>query len=402
MLYLKIIIFFSALSGTASPVLSDTLRDQIHWANPNWTLAGWIIIGIILFIGLRVFLNVRREKKLQLHEKKISVDKFFLKCDENSLTEEESNKLMSILEHESIKKPHAIFDSMPLFEKCVHAEVNKLIFQRISREKRVEEGALLADIRKKLGFNYVSMDSPLISTRNISIGQIGSVYGTSPNVPGSYIKVIDHAVVSDKREFIFQIKYDIQKEDIYRISPGDRINFSFTRQNDGIYGIPVIVERGASAGVINLYHTLDLKRTQLRDDVRIDIDTEVPILFYSLKSPKYNEAGQLRKNSSFEGNMIDISGGGFSFECDTFLKQSDITAVNFELDGESFIDIMAQVVRVKTRETEINRFVIQCQFIELTHRKREKIIRYIFKQQRRIKFTESGRDIDDIMDQLVS
>ena len=83
----------------------------------------------------------------------------------------EIEKLRQLITHEMIPHPHTIFQSSALFDRCIDAEVRLLIVTKNNPDHLEDDERLLSNLRKKLGYSYLPLEHPLLSTRNIEIGQ---------------------------------------------------------------------------------------------------------------------------------------------------------------------------------------------------------------------------------------
>jgi c-di-GMP-binding flagellar brake protein YcgR len=357
-------------------VFSGREQNRLGWGKSAMQIALIFGAGMVVaaIVGLLVFLvRIYRHRD----EERVESETLFLESSERcGLTDEERERLYGLLSHQKVMASHTIFQSLPLFEQCMEAEVAALL--RSGRgEPDGRDEQILSDLRRKLGFTHLPLEHPLVSTRNITIGQTGSLFGKEGNRP-----MLNKVSVSDNNSFFFTIQYNVDKEEIYRISPGNAVRFIFARQHDGLYGVQVRVARVKEAGAIDLFHTLDLRRNQLRQYVRIE--TSLPMRF-RLLSTKDPDKSEIKRGHLMATRMSDISGGGMSFLCEQSLRLNDLISLNFDLPGVSFAGITGKIVHLTLREGKSGALVKHhVQFVNIEPRKRELIVKYVFEKERQL------------------
>jgi c-di-GMP-binding flagellar brake protein YcgR len=357
-------------------VFSGREQNRFGWGRSAMQIALIFGAGMVVaaIVGLLVFLVRTYQRR---DEEIVQSDNLFLeeslRC---GLTEEERDKLHGLLSHQKVMAPHTIFQSLQLFEQCVDAEVASLL-RSGSAEPDGQQEKVLSEMRRKLGFSHLPLEHPLVSTRNITIGQTGSLFGKEGNKP-----LFNKVSVADNNNFFFTIQYNVDKEEVYRITPGTAVRFIFARQRDGLYGVQVKVVNIKEAGAIDLLHTLDLRRNQLRQYVRID--TNLPMRF-RLLSTKDPDKSEIQRGQLIATRMSDISGGGMSFVCEQSLRLNDLISLNFDLPGVSFSGISGKIVHLTLRDIKGGAMVKHhVQFVNVEPRKREMIVKYVFEKERQL------------------
>ncbi len=363
------------LSGMNS-VFSGKEQNRLGWGRSAIQIAIVFGAGMIAaaIVGLLVFVlrNYRRRDEEHAQSENLFLESS-LRC---RLTDEEKEKLYGLLSRQKVMAAHTIFQSLPLFEQCLDAEVAALLKSGPVEPDGSEE-RILSDLRRKLGFSHLPLEHPLVSTRNITIGQTGSLFGKEGNRP-----LLNNVSVSDNNSFFFTVQYNIDKEEIYRILPGTVVRFVFARQNDGLYGVQVRVANVKEAGAIDLFHTMDMRRNQLRQYVRIE--TNLPMRF-RLLSTKDQDKSEIPRGQLVTSRMSDISGGGLSFLIEQSLRLNDLISLNFDLPGVSIAGISGKIVHLTLREGKNGALVKHhVQFVSIEPRKREQIVKYVFEKERHL------------------
>jgi c-di-GMP-binding flagellar brake protein YcgR len=238
-----------------------------------------------------------------------------------------------------------------------------------------EENALLSSIRHKAGFSHLPYEMPLMSTRNIAVGQVGSIFGKNHQAA-----LIQKASVVESNEFSFTLQYNVDKEDLVEIPLGSEIKFAFARQADGVYGVLTRVIADEGAGTLICTHSLNIRRNQLRQYVRIEMAGSVKMRLIKAADPQHSE---IREGQAAEARIADISGGGISFVFDKSFKVGDIISTAFSMPGGTFAGIQCKILRISLVEArDATRYRHHGLFLNIEPRKRDTIVKYVFEKQR--------------------
>lgn len=367
-------LFFSNLHTVFS---QEGLLDKLGWNTPRFALNVTILLILLMAFGTLVVINIHRFLKKRLEDKKQSATFFLENKERCHLDDAEAAFLTSLLRHQNVPEPHVIFQSLELFEKCLDSEVREILQSRPSGEDLKAKDAFISEIRRKIGFHHLPLEHPLVSTRNISMGQVGTAFGKNSNRP-----LVRKATVVENGPFSFRIQYDVEKEDVIRITAGQSLRFAFSRQNDGLYGVQTDVARAEQAGTVDLYHTIDMRRNQLRQFVRIETGLALKFRLVKTLDPLKSE---VKPGELIAARLADISGGGLSFLYEKPLRLGDVVSLNFDLPGASCAGMTGKIVHLSLREAKGGTlFKNHVQFVDIEPRKREKIINYIFEKERQI------------------
>lgn len=363
-------------AGSAQRLSAESLIEQIGWegAPTRIIIAVVLVLTSLLITMAAPYFRMRR--KMRKDQADVSGRLFEELSRKSDLYPSEVKRLQQLLTHEVIPFPHTIFQSVALFERCVDAEIRLLLLTNGDPGNLDDDEKTIAVIRKKLGYSYLPLEHPLLSTRNIEIGQSVGVYKVTGNTP-----LIQRAVVVSNKETYFRIEYDTDNEEPVHLLPGQEIKIAFARQGDGVYGIQVEICATDSASVIDCLHTLHFRRNQMRQFVRIEVN--LPIRVRPVPSQKTGATEAFPRY--VDAKLSDISGGGLSFLYEQpFVPGDDIT-MHFSLSTGKFSAIPGKILRVSLQEgksTTWYRHHIQFTNIESQHR--DRIIKYIFEKQRQI------------------
>ncbi len=365
--------FFSDLHSVFRDV---NVLGALGWNTPRFAINMAIVSVLAAAVVFAVVIAVRRTLRKKVESVGNLANLFSENVARCGLTDEEAALLDSIISRKKPAQPHTVFQSLQLFEACVDAEIRSLMESGAEFDEKKMRG-LFSDLRLKMGFSNLPLELPLASTRNISVGQAGSLFSAGNN------KIIFRKVtVSDNTAFYLTIKYNVEKEEVRRLAPGQSVRFAFARQNDGLYGIQAVISRADNQGFIDLLHTLEMKRNQLRQYVRIE--TSLPLSF-RLLSTQDPEKSEVKTGAVMNARLADISGGGLSFIFERSLRLGDTVSLNFNLPGAPCAGIVGKIVHLSLKEgKEKTLFKNHVQFVNIEPRKRERIISYIFEKERHI------------------
>ncbi|MDO5576256.1 MAG: PilZ domain-containing protein [Fibrobacter sp.] len=353
---------------------SSSLIQQIGWRKAEPAIIIGIVIIILLIVLILILIQVRRDKKRQKDETRFSKNMFREYVENTELNTEEKACLNRLLVYANTPNLHVIFQSASLFEQCLGTYVQELLDTH--SESIDDEEKILSSLRKKMGFSYLPLEHPLISSRNIEVGQKGTVFPETEKVI-----LIRSAVITLNKEYFFRIQYNSDKESAVQFYQGQKVRLVFARQSDGMYGITVEVFRVKGA-TVDFYHTMELKRNQLRQYARVDVN--LPLKFWIVKTEKENEKEKLT-GGQCDGKIVDISGGGLSFIYSKPLTPGDIVSFKFQLTTAHFSGVTAKVLRVSILEGgTADMYKHHVQFYSIEPKLREKIVKYIFEKQRQM------------------
>jgi hypothetical protein len=367
-------------AGWTLLIAAAGVRAQIEFGDMNWEgMGGPVIIAVMSgFLGaVIIFLAYYYYKRMREgHDEAVVLENRFHEAAERSgLTGAQSKRMRELVRHDPGVQPHVIFQSIVVFEQCVNREISEIIKRTSNPEVWKSEDEQVAGLRKKCGYSHLPIEHPLVSTRNMIIGQRGQVFGSNFKIP-----IIQKAAVKQSSEFTFELHYDAAREDVPRLAPNEEIKFVFSRQNDGLYGIQLTVKRADGDGIIEVYHTVNMRRNQLRQYVRVDVNLPMKLRLIRTADPA---SSQIALGATIDTRMADISGGGVSFLGDQSLRPGDIVSVSFSLPNYSFTTVSSKILRVSLQEGKTRTlYRHHTQFLNMEAAKRDTIIRFVFEKLR--------------------
>ncbi len=363
------------IASIFSDCVAKSLIEQIGWKGANDRIIIGLLVAIPALLLTLVIIYIRSQFKIEHERTEASYKLFNDYAYKAKLYPLEIKKLRELLTHETVQHPHIIFQSAALFERCIDAEVRLLLLTRNDPSLLEDEEAVLANIRRKLGYSYLPLEHPLLSTRNIETGQIMSVFSLTGMAP-----LIQHAVLVMNKETFFRLQFNNEKEEFFGFSAGSEVRLVFARQGDGVYGIQTEICRIDSPSSFDCLHTLNFKRNQMRQYVRIEVD--LPIRIRVLRP--LQDAGSITDENLFiDAKLVDISGGGLSFLHEKSFVPGDTVSMRFSLPTGTFSDITGKILRVSLQEGKTDQWYRHhIQYVKIEPQQRERIVKYIFEKQR--------------------
>jgi PilZ domain len=266
-----------------------------------------------------------------------------------------------------------LFETLPLFEKGIDGIVAEALSMFMGDAAALDEQEKkLQSLRKKLHFTIVEPGAPIASTRNLSSGQQLWILGPKKTVLGL-------AMVTLVREFSFSVKLSSKNFEHMPLLESP-LRMAFTRKADGIYGIEVpIVSVDRVENVVTCRHTLEFRRNQLRQDVRVETDFAVSIRCIATEAGD----GKVQDPTAFMVKMIDLSGGGFSFITDRALAANDTVTVTAASPKLAIAGMQARIVGF-TPIPGAGRTRYHAQFVNIDFETKENIIKYVFVRMREV------------------
>lgn len=141
------------------------------------------------------------------------------------------------------------------------------------------------------------------------------------------------------------------------------------------------------------------KRFQRREFFRIDYVADMQLLKITEEVAAYKTTEMLFVESqdikyidqTQKAVICDISGGGVRFTCNTQLEAGEFVLLNFRLANDKTDEnfyLVSQIVAVQ--KDDADRYGCRAKFIFKDLKDREKIVRFVFEEERRIRRKEVG------------
>ncbi|WP_039763779.1 flagellar brake protein [Caldicellulosiruptor sp. F32] len=157
---------------------------------------------------------------------------------------------------------------------------------------------------------------------------------------------------------------------------------------DGVWVFDAVVEDRFKEPeyMIKVRQISDIRKIQRRMFFRLPINLDI---FVKLLSHQEDEVNGNPQNGFSEGKIVkaltkDISGGGVCFLTQEEFNIHDIILTKIPIEGEELV-LKAQILRKERVDYHIYRFMYGSKFIEAKQNEIDKIVRFIFKEQQKMR-----------------
>jgi len=355
----------------APPAPAQSLISQIGWKGAGTG----IIIGLAVFfgtgLGLLLSFYIGLNRKRAMDRRDASAKLFDEESERCKLTAEEALTLRSVAGcAPGSAKPHEIFHSIALFERCIDVYVNRAV--RSQPQQAEGQEGVLQSLRQKLGFTLLPPEQPLVSTRNLCVGQKVSVYppGQTTHPKGGEVSFVG--------EVFFTVRVVDDFRDGLVFADGAEFTIAFLRQGDAAYSVSAKVHKSFGSGEICFFHTTKFLRNQNRRYMRLEI--VLPLRYRVVEKANPREKPP---EEAYTARSADISGGGMCFIAADPLTAGDMISLTVHLPDLSLKNIKSKILRVIPVEgKEPAQYKHLLQFISIEPPQRERIVKFIFEKQR--------------------
>ena len=336
-----------------------------NWAHLDLT-ATVVIILFVIFIATVLIGGFFFQQIIKIKQKR----SYFLNlAKEQELTKEEAN---FIWEHakKAGSNPVLALEFKNHFEKAVDHYIN-------SNPKPNHE--MIAEIRKKLGFNVMYSFVPITISKDIDMFQNGRMIAEGNNF-------YDVAVYDKDEKYMHWVV--INPKNMAGIEIGKKIKISFLRKGDGIYNFESTIDEIYKDGpktILKIPHVANLVKTQRRDSPRIEVD--MPALVGEKK-----EIGGKEEFIWHPGKILDLSLGGVKFCIPISLRNSikikiaSTVKIKFELKNKEY----ELNTKVQSKAEQEKNICFGLKFDETKNKKIEKII-YSYIKEEQIKLAKLAK-----------
>ncbi len=372
----KCILIAVLILNIQAVISAQSLIEQINWRGADSRIIIGVFLAFLMGISVLLFFNFRTRQKTHQDKRELAEAIFKEYVEKAELTPNEVSRLKQLAIHSNLNDLNIIFQSIAIFEICIEKEIELLRQKNLSSKDLADECNQLSNIRKKLGYNYLPFEHPIASTRNIEIGQkITLLSGTN-----KYLSLRALVIMNPEQCLRVQIEQGQQDDSVFH--PGQQVTIAFARQGDGLYAIDTkVLSFDRDSLIVELSHTREMKRNQLRQFVRIEIN--LPVKVRILQAVSDDDKALVGKQ--FEAKMVDISGGGISFFLNKPLVPGQLISMNFQLSTAAFNGQTGKILKVSlidVKSTTMYRHHVT--FLDIDTPSREKIIKFVFEKQRQL------------------
>ncbi len=160
--------------------------------------------------------------------------------------------------------------------------------------------------------------------------------------------------------------------------PGSKVKVTYSDRS-AVYSFlsEIIVLKPGTPSILTLGRPANMVRIQRRNFVR---------LVARLKIFSNKIAGDNKDAEFFSATTSDISGGGLLFGCDTQLNVGETLEATIFIGQNQTISAVGRIVRVVEQSALSKyRYSVGLEFTDIKESERDKIIKYIFNQQRELR-----------------
>lgn len=257
-----------------------------------------------------------------------------------------------------------------------------------------QEGALLRDLRVRLGLDFVPIGQPIDTTRDLSRGQV-ILAKPAADTRGSWFKLtvtqLDEAYITAAADF------SGAEQEAPLLKPGDEITCRLWREDDARYAfkstivrlehvraVPpsaiAISEGAALPDVIVFCHGTDFQRTQSRAFYRVrhNQPTSVGIVPGPLDG-NYEGAALRKPTTHIRARIVSLSAGGMAMETQQPLPQHVLLRATLDMPDTEPVTVTAQIVGVSS--VGAGRYLVRGAFVDISESERDVIAQYVWRKQ---------------------
>lgn len=178
-------------------------------------------------------------------------------------------------------------------------------------------------------------------------------------------------VESIDKDDLFLIHTPIRKSELVIFPNGTEFAVTYLVEKKGMVKFDAeVIEKVREGNMIftRIKRTGDIVENQRRQFFRIESNFDVCL--------KKQDSEEIEQTSS-----VDISAGGIKVYTDQKVELGDIIDTTFSLDGVKMY-IETKVVKRVRKDNSRNRWEISLEFLNLSEKEREHIIRFVFEKER--------------------
>ena len=349
-------------------------QTEIVWAG---ILVAALFAGAILIEILRR----RRERKLRIEAEWREVHEIL---DERQLSREERRLLEDLIHRRARRLPLRTVTVRQQFDKCVALEIPEgpLLADNEALERH---GAMLRDIRIRLGLDYVPFGQRIHSTRELVRGQR---IWAAPAGEGQRDWV--RLIVASVDEAFFRLSPP-PKAVLPPLKEGEAIQCRLWRDQDARYAFNariVRIENSPPAWLIR--HTAELDRLQARAHYRVHFEQSAA--FAVLNAPLSGDMSDVHERQAVtrtRGRFTSLSGGGFAAVLSQALPKQVLLRALIELPTSGKpIQVVGQPVDLTPMGGD--HYLVRAAFVGMSEEARDRIAQFVAQAQ-----VAHGREDED-------
>ena len=358
----------------------DKLRDALPFLRPRIEEPSAIIllifallcVGLVALVAYHLISSFKERQKRQLKLREAGAAKGLNKAD-IALLNRLSNQMTN---------PIQLVESLYVFDRAIAPYLNALI----KRDWDHKEIRQLARMRQLLGFDQVTADQQLRTTRQLQDGLTVMIWCEAQETEAFYPWVLV------RREERALVLVPLLREDFARyetLDAGRVLAVRFWRSRDTEYRFEasiISVDRDEHAVV--LHHSDSMTRLQQRDFYRIYVHFEIPFFLQGKASSDLKE-GDMPEDPDrdmpvsfaerIDATVLDLSAGGLSIETLTVGPLECTLIVDPHFAGPFPLAGLACQIVQQTRVGQANR--LQLRFDTMPAAREAELVRCVYEHQ---------------------
>ncbi len=330
----------------------------------------------LLLIAVAVELVRQRwRRRLDLNEAWRTVEDI---AKNKELSREEWDRLAAMIRRWSPADPRRAVTVGPDFEACVESEMNA-VAQRGNAEEYEHTGALLRDIRTRLGLDYVPLGHRILTTRDLFMSQEVFVCRAS-DTPPQWARA--HVATIDEAYFCLR---PAGSDDAARLKlrPDEEVRVRLWREEDARYIFTTrFVREDREPHLLLLHHSNNLTRVQSRDFFRVrhDQNTTIGILNAPVDGSE-TDTHERHVVTKLRGRITNISAGGLAMVVPQAIPAQVLLRVTLEFDLLGAESVTVDAKMVASTPLSGGRYLIRATFFGVDDETRDIVARYVMHRQ---------------------
>ncbi|MBF0430280.1 MAG: PilZ domain-containing protein [Fibrobacteria bacterium] len=373
MLPISVFIFFIGVSSlfSAETAKRNNVTEIFSKAFPSASPLLIVVIGtlLILILGCFVAWEIIKTDKQKREKVSLSWQNFSELAGKSELGVEDMKLLKGLIHAGNIKQADTIFEAPGIYEKALSAFIEEFSQNYPEESLPYQE---LYHLRQKLDFVMVPIETPLVSTRQLT-----------PGLPITIKSGKKSGFIKARVKEVTEQAWTIQAEGT-PLSMGDNqeIMVWFIRAGDGEYHLQSRLISNQDNMMV-LSHTLNLQRKQLRNWVRVDVNIPCRVSIWELNTADEIIQKELPQGLKLDGRIIDISGGGMALRLSKNIPSNSMVKLFFDLPGTPVKNAQAVVLSSNPVKKGVDdAFIHRLKFSDMEVQLQEKIIRFVFEKNR--------------------
>jgi len=376
----------------------ENLESVLPFLRPRSAELTWYVLLFAFLLGaglatLVILYALRRRR----HKRQIEA-RFLLQAEEKGLASSQTRFLLQFARQNRMNNPLLLLNSVYLFDRLLGEHAARL-GDRDPDDPILET---IAQIRTCLGFDNLSVDQALRSTRQLAPGQTLMVWTEGDEGEGGTAWVI---IGRDERAITVAPLLKEEDRQFDAVRPGGSLAVRFWREGDTEYRFAAeILAVNPKASTALLRHADRLERMQQRDFFRVQV--RFPITFFVVpreaaettpeeflsreeeeevrEDEQDAETGaqlafDLQNAPRLGGMVMDLSAGGLGLLIRNAVPPNYLLLVDPDFEGPFPLEgIFCEVVHAQEAPGGNH---LQVHFVNLSPTREKKIVRQVYQHQ---------------------